>query len=96
MRAVDLPSGALDFTNLTPGEEYIVKMVAVYTYFNSTSREEYVLIVDIRAPTINPFITYNMEAGSITVGVDVSDDSGRAVAIAYVYWKEDPNNELDS
>ena len=95
-QAVDLPSGALEFLNLTPGEEYIVKMVAVDTNFNMTSREEYVSIADITAPTINQFITYNMEAGSITVGVDVTDDSGRAVAIAYLYWKEDPNNELDS
>jgi hypothetical protein len=82
--------------NLTPGEEYIVKMVAVDTNFNSTSREEYVSIADIRAPTINQFITYSSEAGSITVGVNVTDDSGRAVAIAYLYWKEDPYNELDS
>ena len=52
-------------------------------------------IADIRAPTINQFITYSSEAGSITVGVDVSEDSGRDVAIAYLYWKEDPNNELD-
>jgi len=73
-----------------------VKMVAVDTNLHSTSREEYVSIADIRAPTINQFITYNSTAGSITIGVDVSDDSGRAVAIAYLYWKEDPNDEIDS
>jgi len=70
-------------------------MVAVDTNFNSTSREEYVSIADIRAPTINQFIAYNIEAGSISVGVDVSDYSGSAVTIAYLYWAEDPNNELD-
>jgi hypothetical protein len=93
---VDLPSGVFDFKNLTPGEEYIVKMVTVDINFNSTLREEYVSIADIAAPAINQFITYNSEAGSITVGVDVSNDSGRAIAVAYLYWKEDTNNELDS
>jgi hypothetical protein len=93
--AVDLPSGVFELANLTPGEKYIVKMVAVDANFNSSSREEYVSLANIRAPTVNQFTTYNFEAGSIIVGVDVSDDSGRAVAIAYLYWKEDPNNELD-
>jgi hypothetical protein len=95
--AVDLPSGVFDFKNIMPGEEYIVKMVAVDTSFNSTSMEEYVSIADICAPTINQLITCSSEAGLITVGVDVSDDSSRAVVIAYLYWKEDPNiNDLDS
>ena len=71
-------------------------MFAVDTEFNTTSREEYVTIADVTAPVINQFFTYNSEVGSITVSVDVSDDSGRVVAIAFLYWKEDPNNELDS
>jgi hypothetical protein len=94
--AVDLPTGVLEFTNLTPGEDYIVKLFAVDTEFNTTSREEYVTIADVTAPVINQFFTYSSEVGTITVSVDVSDDSGRVVAIAFLYWKEDPNNELDS
>ena len=30
------------------------------------------------------------------MSVDVSDDSGHIVVIAYLYWKEEPYNELDS
>ena len=81
---------------------YISLFQRVRTFFanipndNITSREEYVEVVDTTAPTINQFITYILVVGEITVGVDISDDSGRAVAIAYLYWKEDPNNELDS
>ena len=71
-------------------------MSAVDTNDNITSLEEYVEVVDTTAPIINQFITYSLVAGEITVGFDVSDDSGRAVAIAYLYWKEDPYHELDS
>ena len=34
--AVDLPTGVLELTNLTPEEDYIVKLFAVDTEFNTT------------------------------------------------------------
>jgi hypothetical protein len=42
-------------------------------------------IADVTVPVINQFFTYSYKAGSISVSVDVSDDSGRVVAIAYLY-----------
>jgi len=69
--------------------------MVVVDEFNMSSREEYPSIADVTAPVINHFFTYSYEAGSISVSVDVSNDSGRVVAIAYLYWKEEPYNELD-
>jgi hypothetical protein len=98
----DVPNGAVsysalfNFQDVTPGNSYIVKMSAIDTNDNITSQEEYVSIVDTTAPVINQFLVYSFVVGTINVGVDVSDDSGRVVAIAYLYWKEEPNDELDS
>ena len=89
-QAAELSSGVLEFTNLTPRDYYIVKLTAVDTEFNMTSREEYMSIV-----VTNQIFTYSSRAGSISISVDVSDDSRRVVAIAYLYWKEEPYNELD-
>ena len=75
-----------DFLNLTPGRSYIVKMYAVDTNDNITSREEYTNIVDMTAPVINSFQVYSPKTGHLIVDVNVSDDSGGSVvAIAYLY-----------
>jgi hypothetical protein len=101
-QADDVPDDAVsyeavfNFLDVTPGNSDIVKMSAVDMNDNITSQEEYVDIVDTTAPVINPFLVYSSEVGTINVGVDVSDDSDRVVAIAYLCWKEEPNDELDS
>jgi hypothetical protein len=61
-QAVDLPSGSLEFMNLTLGEDYIVGMVAVVTDFNMSSQKEYMRIADDAAPVINQLFTYSYEA----------------------------------
>ncbi len=95
-QVIDLPSGVLEFTNLKPGEDCIVKMVGDDTKFSMTSREKYIAIANVTAPVFNRYLTYSSVAGSIPISVDVSDYSGRVVTIAYLYWLSDPNNELDS
>jgi len=58
-QAADLPPGVLEFTNLTLGEDYIVKLVEVETECNMTAREEYVPpIADVTPPRINECFTY--------------------------------------
>ena len=58
-QAEDISSGAievsevLEFLNLTPGRSFIVKLIAVDTADNTTSREEYVQIDDMTASVIN-------------------------------------------
>jgi hypothetical protein len=89
-------SAIFNFLDVTPGNSCIVKMSAVDTNDNITSPKEIVDIFDTPAPVINHFLVYSSEIGTINVGVDVSDDSGRVVAISFLYWKEEPNNELDS
>ncbi len=78
------------------GEEYIVEFTAADTDFNTTSREEYVFIKDLTAQVINQYILYSSVTETISVGVDVSDNSGRVVANTFLYWKAEPNNEHDS
>jgi len=39
-QAAEFPSGVLEFTDFTQGDDYIVKLVAVDTEFNMSSREE--------------------------------------------------------
>ena len=73
-----------------------MKMVAVDTEFNMTSREEYLSIADVTAYVISQLIAYNSEVGSIFVGADVSDDSGSVVAIAYVSLPQEPDYVLDA
>ena len=65
--------------NLAPGNSYIVKMYAVDTNDNITSREEYTQIVDVTVPNINLLTTTSHVPGHITVNVDVTDDSGGGV-----------------
>ena len=96
-QAVDIPSGVIEFINLTPGSWYIVKLTAVDTNDNITSREEYLTIADVTAPGINHLQVYSPTSGQLKVDVNVSDDSGGSVVcIAYLYWIFDTNNELDS
>ncbi len=85
---IDFPSGLLELIKLTQDEEHIHKFTAVDTEFNMTSREEYLAISDVTAPVINQFFTYNSEAGSITVSINVSDDSGSVITVAYLYSRE--------
>ena len=83
--------------NLASGSSYIVKLTAIDTNDNMTSREEYITIADVTAPVINQLQVYSPTAGHLKVDVNISDDSGGSVvAIAYLYWIFDISNELDS
>ena len=91
-QAEDIPSGAvsysgvLEFLNLASGTSYIVKLTAIDTNDNMTSREEYLTIADVTAPVINSFQAYCLTAGHLVVYVNVTDDSGGSVVcIAYLY-----------
>jgi len=95
-RAVER-SAIFEFLNLTPGRSFIVKLYAVDTNDNITSREDYTHIADMTAPAINQFQVYSSTSEHLKVDVNVSDDSGGSfVCIAYLYWIYDLNNELDS
>jgi len=62
-QAEDIPSGAIeysaifDFLNLAPSRSYIVKMYAVDTNDNITSKEKYTNITDMTVPVINSLTT---------------------------------------
>jgi hypothetical protein len=71
-------SAAFNFQALAP-RSYIVKMYAVDTNDNITTRKEYGELVDMIALTINMFTTTAHVHGDITVDVNVIDDSGGAV-----------------
>ena len=83
--AEDVPNGAVsysttfNFLNLAPGRSYIVKMYAVDTHDNITSREEFTQIVDMTAPVINDFTVTSPVAGQLKVDVNVTDDFSGAV-----------------
>ena len=74
-QAIDIPSGAIEFLNLTPGSSYIVKLTAVDTNDNMTSREEYLQIADVTGPAINEFQVYSPAPGHLKVDINVTDDS---------------------
>jgi len=77
-------------------DPYIVKMYAVDTNDNITSREEYTEIVDMTAPEINDFTITSPVAGQLKVDVNVTDNSGGAVfCSASLYWVFTPDIELD-
>jgi hypothetical protein len=99
--ADDVPDGAVSysaafsFQDLAP-RSYIVKMYAVDTNDNITTREEYTELADTTTPTINQFTTTSHVPGHITVDVNVTDDSGAGVyCSASLYWLFDLGNELD-
>ena len=74
-----------------------MKLCAVDTNDNITSREEYTNIADITAPVINKFQVYNPTTAHLKVDVNVSDDSdGSVICIAYLYWIFDTNIYLES
>ena len=75
---------------------YVVKLYAVDTNDNITTREGFTELVDTTTPTINLFTTTSHVPGHITVDVNLTDDSGGGV-IAYVslYWLFDLDNELE-
>jgi len=82
--------------NLSPGNSYIVKMYAVDTKDNITSREDYTRIVDMTAPVINDFTITSPVAGQLKVDVNVTDNSGGAVSCSSsLYWVFTPDIELD-
>jgi len=60
--------------NLAPGISFIVKLSAVDTNDNMTSREEYIQIDDMTALVINQFQIYSPTSGHVKVDVNVSDD----------------------
>ena len=62
-----------------------MKFTAVDTKFNITSRDEYVFVADNIDPDINHFIVYYSAVGTTSVGIGVSNNSGRVVAIAFIY-----------
>ena len=73
-----------------------MKLYAVDTNDNITTREEYVELVDTTTPTINLFTTTSHVAGQITVDVNITDDFGGGVfCSASLYWLFDLDNELD-
>ena len=86
----------IEFPNLIPREEYIVKLTSVDTDYNSTSREEYVLIQDNINPVINQLLVYRFAVTTDSIGIGVSDNSGRVIAIAFIYWKREQYDELDN
>jgi len=98
--ADDVPDGAVsyspvfNFLNLSP-RSYIVKMYAVDTNDNITTREEYVELVDTIAPTINLFTTTSHVPSHITADVNVTDVGGGALCSVSLYWLFDFDNELD-
>jgi hypothetical protein len=72
--------------NLASGSSYIVKLTAIDTNDNMTSREEYIAIADVIAPVTNEFQVYIPTAGHLKVDVNVPSDSGESVvAIGYLY-----------
>ena len=78
------------------GTSYIVKMYAVDTNDNITTREEFTQLVDMAAPTINLLTTTSHVPGHITVDVNITDDSGGDVfSSVSLYWLFDIDNELD-
>jgi len=89
-------SAAFNFLKLAPGRSYIVKMYAVDTNDNITSREEYTEIVDVTAPVINELNVTSPVSGQLKVDVNVTDDSGGAgFCSASLYWIFTPDIELD-
>jgi hypothetical protein len=90
-------SAAFNFLDLAP-RSYGVKMYAVDTNDNITTREEYVELVDTTTPTINLFTTTSHVPGHITVDVNVTDYSGGGgvfCSASLYYWLFDLDNELD-
>ena len=74
----------IDLTRLTPGSSYIVKLTAVDTNDNMSSRKENLTLADVTVPVINDINTSGLVIGHITVAVNISkDSSGSVVAIAY-------------
>ncbi len=93
---IDIPSGMIEFLNLTPGSSYNVKMYAVDANDNVTFREEYLTITDVDASVINEFEVYSSIAGHLKVDVNISDYSGGNVfSGAYLYWILDLNTKLN-
>ncbi len=98
--ADDVPDGAVsysaafNFLDLAPGRSYIVKMYAVDTNDNITTREEYVELVDTIAPTINLFTTTLHVPSHITIDVNVTDAGGGVFCSVSIYWIFDLDNEL--
>ncbi len=73
-----------------------MKLSAVDTNDNVTSREEYVSIFDVNPPTINMFTRTSHVVGQTTVDVDVNDSSGGDIFCSTsLYWIFDEDNELD-
>jgi len=62
-----------------------------------TLRDKYIFIQDNTDPVINKFIAYSSVVETTSVGFDVLGKIGRVMmAIAFLYWKEEPCDRLDS
>ncbi len=96
-RKLDLavPSAVFAFDDLTAGQDYYVKMYVVDTSENVTTRAESVSIVDFTPPTVNLFTTTSHTRYTITVDVDITDNSGGGVyAGCSIYWLLDLDTEI--
>jgi hypothetical protein len=90
-----VPTAVFAFDDLTAGQDYYVKIYVVDTSENVTTREESVSIVEFTPPTVNMFTTTSHTRYTITVEVDIADNSGRGVnAGCSIYWQLDLDTEI--
>ncbi len=90
-----MPTAVFTLDDLTPGQDYYVKLYIVDTSENISTREEYVSIVDFTPPTVNLFTTTSHTRYTITVNIEITDDSGGGIyAGCSIYWLLDIETEI--